>query len=339
MSRYAAAHANPSGPGDARPTALQIVDDENLRGKLRGRVAVITGVSSGIGIETVRAIAATGATLYLTARDLTKARNALGTILDAGRMHLVEMDQESFASVRKAAAAILAKTSKINLLINNAGIMSVPDLRLTKDGHELQFGTNHLSHFLFFQLLKPALLAAATTADYPSRVVNVSSAAHRISSTNASDNYNFQRGGYDPQLAYGQSKTANIHMANEIDRRYAAPSSGNLRAYSLHPGVILTPLSKFMPAEQVASMAEHEKLRNHLKSPAQGAATSVLAALGKEWAGRGGVYLDNCAETALQTEEVEFWESGVHAAHAFDRAGEERLWRDSLRIVGLEDDR
>lgn len=149
MSCFAEAHAKPNGPGDARPTALQIINDEGVEGKLKGEVIVITGTSSGIGIETTRALATTGATLFLTARDVAKAQSALAGIFEPSRMEIIEMDQAALSSVRTAAAAILAKASKIHLLVNNAGIMAVPDLRLTADGHELQFGTNHLSHFLF----------------------------------------------------------------------------------------------------------------------------------------------------------------------------------------------
>ncbi|KAB8068485.1 hypothetical protein BDV29DRAFT_184469 [Aspergillus leporis] len=171
---------------------------------------VITGTSSGIGIETTRALATTGATLFLTARDVAKAQSALAGIFEPSRMEIIEMDQATLSSVRAAADAILAKTSKIHLLVNNAGIMAVPDLRLTADGHELQFGTNHLSHFLFYKLLEPALLAAASP-DLPSRVVSLASSAHNVHGINNPDNYNFQRGDYDPIVAYGQSKTANIY--------------------------------------------------------------------------------------------------------------------------------
>jgi NAD(P)-dependent dehydrogenase (short-subunit alcohol dehydrogenase family) len=176
---------------------LQVVEDEGMEGKLEGRVIVITGTSSGLGIETARALSITGATLFLTARNVRKAKDALADISEPGRTEFIEMDLESFESVRAAAKAILQKTDKVNILINNAGIMAVPGLEFTKNGHELQFGTNHLSHFLFFQLLKPALLAA-TTPNSHSRVVNVSSAAHRLNGINATDNYNFEKGGTTP---------------------------------------------------------------------------------------------------------------------------------------------
>ncbi|KAH7024218.1 hypothetical protein EDB80DRAFT_808536 [Ilyonectria destructans] len=329
MSRYAEAHANPQGPGDARPTALQIIQDEAAENTLQGKVIVITGTSSGIGIETVRALSTTGAKLFLTARNLTKAKTALADIFKPSRMELVEMDQDSLASVRAAAAQILSKTDKINILVNNAGIMAVQTLEFTKDGHELQFGTNHLSHFLFFELLKPALLAAVTP-EFNSRVVVLSSSAHASSGINASDNYNFQKGGYHPWLAYGQSKTANIYMANEIERRYG---SQGLHATSLHPGNIMTALTQHVPEAEVAALAGSEDARNSLKSPEQGAATTVWAAIGKQWEGKGGKYLIDCA-VAVPSKEGESQFASGYAKHVYDPESEARLWEDSLKIVG-----
>ncbi|KIL93058.1 alcohol dehydrogenase [Fusarium avenaceum] len=330
MSRYAAAHANPQGPGDARPTALQIIKDEGVEGKLHNKVIVITGTSSGIGIETVRALSVTGAKLFLTARNLTKAKEALAGIFDPNRMDLVEMDQGSLDSVRFAANCILAKTEKINILVNNAGIMADQTLEFTKDGHELQFGTNHLSHFLFFELLKPALLAG-TSPDFHSRVVIVSSTAHLRNGINASDNYNFQQGGYTGWGAYAQSKTANIYMANELERRYG---SQGLHGISLHPGGIITPITKHIPKDELESACKSGELSNQFKSPEQGAATTVWAAIGKELEGRGGMYLAECAEAGPSEDESAFYGFG-YAKHAFDPEAEGVLWRDSLSLVGL----
>ncbi|KPM38319.1 hypothetical protein AK830_g8246 [Neonectria ditissima] len=330
MSRYAAAHADPQGPGDARPTALQIIEDEAAEGKLVGKVIVITGVSSGLGIETARALSRTGATLYLTARDLAKAKSALADFFDPSRMFLVKMDQSSLDSVRSAAKEILSKTDKINILINNAGVMAVQNLEFTQDGHELQFGTNHLSHFLFFELLKPALLAAATS-ESSSRVVNVSSSGHMISGLNASDNYNFQHGGYSPWTAYGQSKTANIYMANEIERRYG---SRGIHATSLHPGGIMTPLARHLPEGVADAMAADPSMGKKMKSPEQGAATTVWAAVAKKWGNEGGKYLADCDETELSKDETAQFATG-HAKHAYDAESEGRLWEDSLKLVGL----
>lgn len=335
MSRYAAAHANPQGPGDARPTALQIVEDENVLGKLLGKVIVITGTSSGIGIETARALSTTGATLFLTARDKSKAHDALSGILDPPRVTFVEMDNASLDSVRAAAMTILNKSSgQVNILINNAGIMAVPDLQLTKDGHELQFATNHLAHFLLFQLLKPALINGGSP-EFHSRVVNVTSAGHRLHSINESDNYNFEKGGYDGWLSYAQSKTANIYMANEIDRRYG---SNGLHATSVHPGGIATTgLGKHMnPAIVEEFFSDPVKVKG-LKSAEQGAATTVIAAIGKEWENKGGRYLVDCAE-AMQGDEDGDMERLTYVSHTYDPKSETRLWQDSLKIVGLKDD-
>ncbi|WYZ44437.1 hypothetical protein EsH8_VII_000873 [Colletotrichum jinshuiense] len=331
MSRYAESHAKPNGPGDARPTALQIIKDEGVEDKLKGEVIVITGTSSGIGIETTRALAATGATLFLTARDVAKAKSALAGIFEPSRMEIIEMNQASFSSVHAAAAAILAKTSKIHLLVNNAGIMAIPDLRLTADGHELQFGTNHLSHFLFYKLLEPALFAAASP-ELPSRVVNLSSSAHNVHGINESDNYDFQKGGYDASVAYGQSKTANIYMANEIERRYG---SRHLHSTSVHPGIVQTGLTQHMPPDAFKGM---EFLYPTMKSVEQGAATSVWAAVSKAWEHAGGKYLVNCTVAEPYQDGDDKFSALGYAQHAYDVEKAKRLWRDSLKLVGLPDE-
>ncbi|WYZ36164.1 hypothetical protein EsH8_XI_000047 [Colletotrichum jinshuiense] len=330
MSRYAEAHISPQGAGDARPTALQIVEDEGLEDKLEDKVIVVTGTSSGIGIETARALAATGARLFLTARNLTKAQAALAGIFNPDHMDIVEMDQESLESVRGAAKQILSRTDTINILINNAGIMAVPTLEFTNDGHELHFGVNHLSHFLFFQLLKPALLASSTP-EFNSRVISLSSASHGIHCINDSENYNFQKGEYQPYIAYGQSKTANIYFANELERRYG---SQGLHGLSVHPGEIDTGISSYLPAELVATMKSNEALMKRVKSPEQGAATTVWAAIGKQWEGTGGKLLNDVAEAEPADESNGRFSKG-YAKHAYDPEREGRLWNDSLKLVGL----
>ncbi|KAF5000534.1 hypothetical protein FGRMN_1701 [Fusarium graminum] len=330
MSRYASAHEDPQGPGDARPTALQIIKDENAAGTLKGKVIVITGTSSGIGIETVRALSETGARFFLTARDLKKAQKALEGFFDASRMELVEMDQTSLDSVRTAAQHILDRTDKVNILIENAGVMSVQNLEFTQDGHEMQFGTNYLAHFLFFQLLKPALLAAVTP-ELNSRVVVLASSAHHSSGINESDNYNFQKGGYDPFGAYGQSKTATIYLANEIDRQYGAQG---LRATSVHPGGIMTELARHIPDWQLQAIVSDDTAKKMLKSPEQGAATTVWAAVGKQWENAGGKYLADCEEAPFCENPASHFGKG-YVAHAYDPEKEARLWKDSLEIVGL----
>ncbi|KAF4181225.1 hypothetical protein CNMCM7927_000720 [Aspergillus lentulus] len=334
MSRYAEAHSNPAGPGDARPTALQIIKDEAVEGKLVGKVIVITGTSSGIGIETARALSLTGARLFLTARDLVKAKSALDGILEPERVELVEMDNTSLSSVRAAAKAILQKSNgQVNILVNNAGIMALPKLEYTKDGFEMQFGVNHLAHFLLFQLLKPALLASASP-EFSSRVVNVSSSAHHVASINESGNYNFEKTEYNDWVSYGQSKTANIYMANEIERRYG---SRGLHATSVHPGMIATPLMQYMDPATVEAFSKDEKMYKMMKSPEQGAATTVWAAIGQEWEKKGGEYLAECGKTTQGNDNHEIAGVGF-ARHAYDAEKEARLWKDSLEMVGLTDD-
>jgi NAD(P)-dependent dehydrogenase (short-subunit alcohol dehydrogenase family) len=333
MSQYAEAYANPNGPGDARPTAFQIVKDNDMEGKLKGKVAVITGVSAGLGIETAKAMAATGIRLYLTARDLGKARTALGDNFKPDQMELVHMDQSSFDNVRQAAKTILAKTDKVNILIANAGVMAIQNMEMTPDGHEKQWQTNHLSHFLFFELLKPAMLAAASP-EFSSRVTMLSASGHRIQGINDSDNYNWEKGGYQPWPAYAQTKTANIYMANEIERRYG---NKNLHASSLHPGIIMTAIGQHLAEENVQQLTGNPVVVQISQNPEQGGATTVWATIAKEWEGKGGKYLINCAETPEGPSDGDML-SLAYTGHTYSPKDEARLWKDSLALVGLKDD-
>jgi len=335
MGRYTAAHASPNGAGDGRPTALEIVKDNDVEGKLTGKVIVVTGTSAGIGIETARALSATGATLFLTARDAKTAEAALQGILEPGRVSLVQLDNNSFGSVKDAAETILKQSNnKVNILVANAGIMGVPERTLTGDGHEVHFQTNHLSHFLFFHLLKPALLASSTP-DFNSRVVLVASSAHRATTLLDSDNYDFEKGNYDAQLAYANSKLANIYMANGIERRYGAKG---LHGISLHPGAIgETKISRHMGPEFLAQIMSNPYLVSIFKTHEQGAATTVLAAIGKEWEGKGGKYLEDAEEAKRGQDDNQSFGVGW-VKQTYDAESEVRLWKDSLRIVGVSDD-
>ena len=329
-SRYAEAHKSPQGPGDARPTALDIVKDEGIVGKLAEKVFLITGCSSGIGIETARALSATGAKLFLGVRDIAKGVSALADILEPGRVELLKIDLNSLESVREGARTFLQKSKSLNVLINNAGVMATPKGK-TADGFETQFGTNHLAHFLLFQLLKSTLLASSTP-NFNSRVVTVSSSGHRVSGILTED-YNFEHTEYNPWVAYGQSKTANIYVANEIERRYGYQG---LHALSLNPGGIWTELYVHVSAVEQESWSEDEAIRQFMKSSAQGAATTVYAAISKDWEGKGGRYLENCADTSPILEPGPI--SPGYAPHAYDEEKEKKLWLDSLKLVGLEVD-
>lgn len=325
--RYAALHQYSKGPGDARPTALDIVKDEGLQGKLTDKVVLITGCSSGIGIETAKALNTTGAKLFLGVRDTVKGQAALSDILKPGHVELLKMDLNSLDSVRSAAEEFKHKSKTLNILINNAGVMATPEGK-TVDGFETQFGTNHLAHFLLFQLLKPALLASSTPS-FNSRVVCLSSSGHRGAGIQF-DDYNFEKGDYAPWTAYGQSKTANIYMANEIDRRYGAKG---LHGLSVMPGGIMTGLQVHVIDQLSAGL---DAARNYMKSPEQGAATTVYAALSREWEGRGGRYLEDCQESG-KTEDPSPLAVGYHP-RAYNEEGEKRLWADSLKFVGIKDD-
>ncbi|KAL8929134.1 MAG: hypothetical protein Q9172_000569 [Xanthocarpia lactea] len=327
-SRYAAAHKNPAGPDDGRPSALDIVKDEGLDGKLSDKVVLITGCSSGIGIETAKAMAATGAKVFCTVRDVKKGESALAG-LKPEQVVLINMDLNSLDSVRSAAESILSQTPTLNILINNAGIMAVPNLVKTADGFESQFGTNHLAHFLLFQLLKSTLLASSTPG-FHSRVINLSSSGHRAGPLQIG-NYNFENGKYSPWAAYASSKTANIYMANEVERRYREEG---LHGLSVMPGGIMTGLQGHVPEAVRASWDTEPQFKNFCKSPAQGAATSVYAALSKEWEGRGGRYLEDCAESPPVGPSGDSTAVG-YASHAYDEEAARKLWADSCQMVGV----
>jgi NAD(P)-dependent dehydrogenase (short-subunit alcohol dehydrogenase family) len=288
-TKYAPAYANPQGASDARPTAQQIIEDESLVGRLTGKVFLVTGCSSGIGVETARALASTGATLFLTARNISQTKTELADILEPGRVELVQINLSSLASVRVAAKEISRRTSTLNVLICNAGVMATP-YGMTSDGHETQFGTNHLGHFLLFELLKPLLLASVTL-EFNSRVVMVSSTGHRGEGIRIGD-YDFKKHPeeYTPWNGYSQSKTANIYMANEIERRYGGRG---LHATSLTPGAIITPLQKHLDISVREGFMKNEPLLKILLTPEQGAANSVWAAVAKEWEDKGGVFFEN----------------------------------------------
>ncbi|KAF4767313.1 Short-chain dehydrogenase/reductase SDR [Penicillium solitum] len=332
LSPYAAAHLDPQGAGDARPTALQIIQDEGVEGKLAGRVIVITGATSGIGIETARALSATGATLLLTARNRSKAEKNLAEILEPGRVSLIDLDLDSFESIRAGAKEILA-TSKgqVNILINGAGVMGVQNHALTEDGIEAQFSGNYLGFFLLFQLLREALLASVTPK-LNSRVVVVSSSAHRAGTLPNSDNYNFEKGEYDHKLAYNNSKLAAVYLVSTIERLYGVQG---LHATSLHPGAINTDISRNMPPEFLEGLMTNPYVLKILKSSEQGAATTVWAAVGKEWEAKGGRYLEDCKEADRGQDDGQVFGAGW-VKQTYNPEKEDRLWKDSLKIVGLE---
>ncbi|KAF2839420.1 short-chain dehydrogenase [Patellaria atrata CBS 101060] len=330
-SPYVSAHATPSGPGDARPTALQIISDEGLQNNLTSKVFLVTGGSSGLGLETVRALHATGAHVFMTARDKAKGEKVKEGILSSsngtGTVDVIQLDQASFASVRAGAEEILAKTDILNVVVFNAGI-SWPQTRELIEGQESQFCVNYLSPFLLFNLLKHALLKGASP-EFASRVVVVSSGAHRMAPVQW-DDITFEKG-YNTWIAYAQSKIAGTWMANYIDRVFGPQG---IHAISLHPGFVWSGAQAHVPQEMIDGWMTPE-FQKFFKSQAQGAATSVWAAVSRAIEGQGGKYLEDCEIVGQAKEDAAPQERG-YAPFAFDEAQETKLWELSSKLVGLK---
>jgi len=259
----------------ARSTATEVLGGRSLE----GTIAIVTGGYAGIGLETTRALAGAGATVIVPARSHDKARAALAGVPG---VELAAMELTDPASIDAFAAAFLATGRPLHLLINNAGIMAAPLSRNAR-GFESQLATNHVGHFQLTVRLLPALRRAAGA-----RVVALSSRGHQRSPVDFEDPH-FHHRAYDRWVAYGQSKTANALFARGLDARGAAD---DIRAFAVHPGGILTELARHMTNEELATTAA--TVRGGLKTPEQGAATTVWAATSPQLAGMGGVYCEDC---------------------------------------------
>jgi NAD(P)-dependent dehydrogenase (short-subunit alcohol dehydrogenase family) len=309
----------PSGGERTTDQVLQQVD-------LSGRHVFVTGASSGLGAETARAVAAKGASVTLAARDVAKLEAVVARIAEqTGNRDLkvAALDLTDLGSVRECAKSWLASGHPLDLLINNAGVMACP-LTRTSRGFEMQLATNHIGHFLLTCLLVPALRAAA-----PSRVVNLSSAGHRLSAMDFDDPH-FERRDYDKWSAYGQSKTANVLFSVGLDGRLARHG---VRAFAVHPGMIMTELGRHLDQDDIKELMSRtpgggSKLA--WKTVEQGAATSVWAATSGELAGRGGLYCADCHVASADPDAEDL--AGV-SPHAIDPAAAERLWSVSEEWV------
>jgi len=299
-----------------------------LAGKdLTGKVAVVTGGYSGIGLETTRALAAAGAKVYVPVRNFDKAAETLATI-KRGEVIPLSMDLGDFASIRRFVAEMLEDETQIDLLINNAGIMACPESRV-EGGWESQFGVNHLGHFLLTKGLLPALLAA----DAP-RVVCLSSIAHRRGGVNF-DDINFEKTAYEKWTAYAQAKTANALFALGLDMKYAEQG---LRAFSVHPGGIMTPLQRYLDNEEMIALGWLDESGNLselaaslFKSTTQGCTTTLWAATSEQLDGKGGLYCEDCDVADLADENTPRY-FGV-AQWAVDPALAKELWELSERAT------
>jgi NAD(P)-dependent dehydrogenase (short-subunit alcohol dehydrogenase family) len=314
----------PIGSGfGAASTAAEVIRGIDLHGKN----VVVTGGYSGIGLETVRALRSVGAQVFVPARDMAKAKQALRDMPDVVVDAMDLLDPES---IDRFAARVLASTGALHILVNNAGVMAPP---LTRDGrgYESQFSANHLGHFQLTCRLWPGLVGAGGA-----RVVALSSFGHRRAGVDFHDP-NFERRAYDPWIAYGQSKTANALFAVALD---SIGQRRAVRAFSVHPGGIATDLIRHMSQAQIEASQILDKdgkpiidPENNKKTPAQGAATSVWCATSPRLDGMGGVYCADCdIARALPSDDS----TELHGVRprATDPVAAGRLWQLSEQLTG-----
>ncbi len=301
-------------PFTAESTAAEVIDGIDLT----GRRAVVTGGASGIGIETARALASAGAEVTLAVRNTGAGQHAAGDIIATTGNNQVAVAPLDLAVRASAASFAAAWDGPLHILINNAGVMASPLMR-TPEGWEMQFATNHLGHFALAAALHGALTAAGGA-----RVVSVSSAAHLRAPVDFSD-IHFRERSYDPWLAYGQSKTANVLFAVEGTKRWAADG---ITVNALHPGAIRTNLQRYVSDEELDRMRAGTGAP-HWKTPEQGAATSVLVATSPLLDGVGGRYFEDCNEAAPHQPGTR---TGV-AAYALDPEAAGHLWQVSTETL------
>jgi NAD(P)-dependent dehydrogenase (short-subunit alcohol dehydrogenase family) len=306
-------------------------DDVLFGVDLSGKRVLVTGVSAGLGVETGRALAAHGAEVVGAARDLAKAEHATRDVAEnakgGGGLELIELDLASLASVRACADLLIADGRPFDLIIANAGVMATPEGK-TADGFETQFGTNHLGHFVLVNRIASLLKRGG-------RLVNLSSAGHGFADVDL-DDPNFERAPYDPWIAYGHSKTANILFAVEFDRRHRADG---IRATAVHPGAIQTELGRYMTRETTAAMMRAindgpQAVGSEtfsFKAIAQGAATSVWAGLIADPEEVGGRYCEDCHVAEIANGEGV--RGGVRG-YALDPDRARALWAKSEAMVG-----
>jgi NAD(P)-dependent dehydrogenase (short-subunit alcohol dehydrogenase family) len=313
-------------------TATEVIDGIDLS----GRHAIVTGASSGIGVETARALAGAGASVTLAVRNIDAGDRTATQISDVTGNDSVDVRPLNLADPASVAAFARTWTGPLHILINNAGVMALPTLQLTPDGWELQFATNHLGHFALAVGLHDALAAAGNA-----RIVSLSSRGH-LRSPVMFDDINFTSRAYDAWLAYGQSKTANVLFAVGATRHWGADG---ITANAVHPGGIMeTNLARHMDSAQVEQLRAAAETTGattqtingapiRFKTITQGAATSVLAATSPELEGIGGRYFEDCNEAEkLELETASGAPSGV-APYALDPDVAEHLWELSLATL------
>jgi NAD(P)-dependent dehydrogenase (short-subunit alcohol dehydrogenase family) len=322
---------------ETTPFGATSTTDDVLSGvNLKGKRILVTGVSAGLGVETARSLAAHGAQVVGAARGLNKAEAATTQVrkdaaAHGGSFELVELDLASLKSVRACADQLLAKGEPLDVVIANAGVMATP-FGKTVDGFETQFGTNHLGHFVLVNRIAPLIRKGG-------RLINLSSSGHRFSNVDLEDP-NFERTPYDPWIAYGRSKTANILFAVAFDKRHR---DRGVRAAAVHPGGIQTELSRYVDPSHIQKMVEqmNQQLAAEGKPPfqfktiPQGAATSVWATVVGPADEIGGRYCENChvGNIVPDNATISAISEGVRA-YALDPNTAEALWKKSEELVG-----
>ncbi|XP_070577918.1 retinol dehydrogenase 11-like [Ptychodera flava] len=286
--------------------------------RLDGKTVIITGANTGIGKETAKDLAGRGARVILACRDLEKANQAAAEVKKtSGNQNVIvkKLDLASLASVREFAADINKEESRLDILLNNAGVMWCPYMK-TKDGFEMQFGVNHLGHFLLTNLLLDLLKKSA-----PSRIVTVSSMGHAFVKRVCFEDLNGEKS-YNTMHAYSQSKLANILFTRELSKRLEGTG---VTANSLHPGAVDTDLSRYIPRIlwNILYAVLYPMWMLVLKMPKDGAQTSIHCAVAEELDGVSGLYFSDCAVKEPTSQ-------------AKDDGVAKKLWEVSADMVGLD---
>ena len=315
----------------ATSTTGDVLSGVNLKGK---RI-LVTGVSAGLGVETARSLAAHGAHVVGAARDLSKATAATeqvrkGAAANAGSFELAELDLANLKSVRACADRLLAKREPFDVVIANAGVMATP-FGHTADGFETQFGTNHLGHFVLINRIASLIRDGG-------RLINLSSAGHRYANVDL-DDPNFERTPYDPLVAYGRSKTANILFAVAFDKRHR---DRGVRAAAVHPGGIKTELGRYQDPSRITKMIDQINQQRaaqgkgpfQWKTIPQGAATSVWAAVVAPADEIGAQYCEDCHVGHIVANDLPVGVNEAVRGYAIDLNNAEALWKKSEEMVG-----
>ncbi|XP_054152566.1 retinol dehydrogenase 11-like [Oppia nitens] len=286
--------------------------------QLPGKVVVITGANTGIGKETAFQMTLRKAKVYIGCRDVKKAETAVAQIkaLNPGAdIHVLRLDLSSLKSVRMFAKELSSLESTIDILINNAGVMACPEWQ-TEDGFEMQFGTNHLGHFLLTMHLLPLIKRSSNA-----RIVNVSSCGHQLGDINL-NNIMLRNGAYSPMIAYGQSKLANVLFTRELARRLTSTNVNNVNVYSLNPGAIQTDLARHsdMSKGSVGKFIQ----RYFFMKPCMGSQTTLYCSLDEQLDNESGFYYNNCRRVTSMV------------STATDDHTARKLWDLSVDLVGLE---